>query len=150
MPDNLPSGYFPNWMNLQLESCRLATTLNLEANLVPDSEEPEGNGLGTMLVNNSTLEALVIDGVTPSVCDRVLVASQTNKAENGVYIVKEVGDNSTAWSLVRDPYFCDIYSIYSGNYAIIKEGLSKAGKIYVLTSPPPTNINLDDINFVQV
>lgn len=147
MPDNLPSEYQPYWSDLQLQSCLVATTSNLNATLIPDVSEP--NGLGTILENNGTLTNLSIDGVNVSVADRVLVCSQTNQEENGVYIVKIVGDVSTAWQLVRDPAFCDPLYILPGLFAIIESGSTKKGKIYVLVRPTPTEVNTDPIYFVE-
>ena len=59
------------------------------------------NGVGATLTNAGTQAALVIDGVTMVVNDRVLIYEQTNAAHNGVYTVTNVGSASTNWVLTR-------------------------------------------------
>jgi len=61
-------------------------------------------GVGATLVNAGTKAALVVDGVTVVVSNRVLIYSQTNAFENGVYVVTTVGTpdpGGTNWVLTR-------------------------------------------------
>ena len=44
-------------------------------------------GVGATLINAGTQAALVIDGVTMVVNDRVLIYEQTDQTQNGVYTV---------------------------------------------------------------
>ena len=77
----------------------------------PVRVEKEGNltvtydngssGVGATLTNAGTQEALVIDGVTMLVNDRVLVYEQTDATQNGVYTVTNVGSVSTNWVMTR-------------------------------------------------
>ena len=55
----------------------------------------------TTLTNSGTLAALVIDGVTLAVNDRVLVKNQATAAQNGIYTVTNAGSASVAWVLTR-------------------------------------------------
>lgn len=59
------------------------------------------NGSGT-LTNSGTLEALVIDGISLSNGQRVLIKNQTNTVQNGIYTVTNIGSGSVAWILTRD------------------------------------------------
>ena len=72
------------------ESVKVATTANLTATAV----EPT-------LTNSGTLAALVINGVSTTVGDRILVKDQTIARENGIYTVTTVGSASVAWVLTR-------------------------------------------------
>ncbi len=58
-------------------------------------------GVGATLTNTGTLAALVVDGVTMAVNDRVLVKNQPTAAQNGIYTVTAIGSGSVAWVLTR-------------------------------------------------
>ena len=53
------------------------------------------NGVGATLTNNATQETVIIDNVTLSANNRVLVWQQSNAVQNGVYVVTDTGSNST-------------------------------------------------------
>lgn len=59
------------------------------------------SGVGATLTNSGTQTKLKVDGVEPSVGQRVLVKDQTNQAHNGIYTVTSVGSTSTNWVLTR-------------------------------------------------
>jgi hypothetical protein len=73
-----------------------ATTANLTATYSNGT-----SGVGATLTNSGTLAALVIDGVTPIVGDRILVKNQSTTFQNGIYTVTNVGSGSVAWILTR-------------------------------------------------
>jgi regulator of protease activity HflC (stomatin/prohibitin superfamily) len=52
-------------------------------------------GVGATLTNAGTQVALVIDGVTVAVNDRVLIYLQADQTQNGIYVVTNVGSGST-------------------------------------------------------
>jgi hypothetical protein len=58
-------------------------------------------GVGATLTNTGTLAALIVDGVTMAVNDRVLVKNQPTAAQNGIYTVTAIGSGSQAWVLTR-------------------------------------------------
>ena len=72
------------------DSCRVTT-----AALTVTYDQSNGR-----LDNAGTQAALVID-VTLSVNDRVLVKGQTEARQNGLYIVSDIGSNSSNWRLTR-------------------------------------------------
>lgn len=59
------------------------------------------SGVGATLTNNDTLAALVLDGVSLAVNDRVLVKNQASALQNGIYVVTTVGSGAIAWVLTR-------------------------------------------------
>jgi hypothetical protein len=59
------------------------------------------SGVGATLTNSGVQAALVIDGYTVSVGNRVLIKNQTTQLQNGIYSVTNVGSVSTNWVLTR-------------------------------------------------
>jgi hypothetical protein len=94
------------------------------------------------LVNKSLTGSTTIDGVSPTSSDRILVANQTDKKQNGVYTYNDSGDwvlekiiepgvlititggtkQGTAW-LVETPSF----TIGSDNISIVEHSLNRKG-----------------------
>ena len=103
------------------------------------------SGVGATLTNSGANAVLQIDGATVSLNDRVLIYTQTNAFENGVYTVTTVGAPDSpgpgaAWVLTRaadadqygpkSPSELDI-----GDYFYVQAGSSGAGESYVVTAP---------------
>jgi len=131
----------------------------------PVRVEKEGNlnvtydngtaGVGATLTNAGTQEALVIDGVTMVVGDRVLVYEQTDATQNGVYTVTNVGSGSTNWVLTRstdtDSYApSDPTSFGKGDAFFVLEGNAGAGELYVMNTEGTITFGTTDITFTQV
>jgi hypothetical protein len=83
-------------LTLPEESVSCATTANLSA-----AYDNGTLGVGAALTNSGSQAAFAVDGVTPSVEDRVLVKDQTAALQNGIYTVTVAGDGSTNWVLTR-------------------------------------------------
>lgn len=98
------------------EGCDCATTANL-----PSAYANGSSGVGATLTNNSTLAALVIDGVKCLAGMRVLVKNQTAAAQNGIYTVTKVGSASEAWVLTRTPG-CDTSAETAGAVVTVDQG----------------------------
>lgn len=111
-------------------------------------------GVGATLTNAGTQAALVIDGVTLNVNDRVLVYNQTNAAHNGVYYVSNTGSASTNWVLTRATD-ADSYGegsatkLDEGSYFFVSEGNTGAGESYVCTTAGTITFGTTPINFTQ-
>ncbi|MGE6078332.1 tail fiber domain-containing protein [Aeromonas veronii] len=103
------------------EGCDCATTANLASAYANGS-----SGVGATLTNNSTLAALVIDGVTCSVGMRVLVKNQTSAAQNGIYTVTKAGSTTEAWVLTRSPG-CDTPAEAAGAVVTVDQGTENGG-----------------------
>jgi hypothetical protein len=73
-----------------------ATTANLTATYSNGTD-----GVGATLTNSGTQAALVIDGVTLTTSQRVLVKNQSTALQNGIYTVTNTGSVSTNWILTR-------------------------------------------------
>jgi hypothetical protein len=113
------------------------------------------SGVGATLTNSGAQAALVIDGITLSLNDRVLVYQQTNPAHNGVYTVTNVGSVSTNWVLTRatdtnsyGPSQTD--ALGQGDAFFVKEGNTGAGELYVMTTAGEIIFGTTPIVFTQI
>jgi hypothetical protein len=111
-------------------------------------------GVGATLTNAGTQTALVIDGVTMNVADRVLIYEQTDQTQNGVYVVTDVGSGSTNWILTRssdtDNYAPGTVSgLDEGSYFYVQEGATGAGEAYVCNTIGTITFGTTNITFTQ-
>ena len=112
-------------------------------------------GVGATLTNSGTQAALVGDGVTLDVGDRVLVYKQANSAHNGVYVVTVEGTPSTNWVLTRstdaDSYGAsEPLALGAGDAFYVKEGDTGAGELYVMTTEGTITFGSTDLLFSQI
>jgi len=113
------------------------------------------SGVGATLTNAGTQAALVIDGVTLSVSDRVLIYNQTNAYENGIYTVTNTGSASTNWVMTRatdaDSYGAsDPNALGQGDAFFVKEGDTGAGELYVMNTEGTITFGTTAITFTVV
>lgn len=125
-------------------SVRLATTSNLLSTY--------SNGTGGV---NATLiatmnGALIVDGVLPNVGDRILVKSQTARAENGDYIVQQVGSAGTPYALKRVTLVDESHEV-PGSYFYVFDGatLKGTGWVFNVEDPMAFLIGVNDIEVNQ-
>jgi hypothetical protein len=112
-------------------------------------------GVGATLTNAGTQVALAIDGVTLSVSDRVLVYTQANATQNGVYVVTSVGSGSTNWVMTRsddtDTYGIDSASALSeGSTFFVSAGDTGAGETYTCNTSGVITFGTTNITFAQI
>jgi hypothetical protein len=113
------------------------------------------SGVGATLTNAGTQAALVIDGITLLLNDRVLIFHQTNAFENGVYFVSNVGSGSTNWVLTRstdtDSYGAsDPDALGLGDAFYVLEGDTGAGQLYVMNTEGAITIGTTGITFAEI
>jgi hypothetical protein len=85
----------------------------------------------------------VVDGVTLVTGDRVLVKSQTNAAQNGIYVVQASG------AAVRATDFDAPAEVDGGDFIFVTGGTLYDNTGWVQTSTGVTTIGTDPINFTQ-
>jgi hypothetical protein len=112
-------------------------------------------GVGATLTNAGTQVALVIDGVTLSVADRVLIYEQTDQTQNGVYVVTDVGSGATNWILTRasdaDTYVVDSPNgLSEGSTFFVREGTTGAGETYTCNTTGVITFGTTNITFAQI
>jgi hypothetical protein len=114
-----------------------------------------GNGVGATLTNAGAQAALVIDGVTLSVSDRVLIYTQTTQTQNGVYVVTNVGSGSTNWILTRSSD-TNTYGLTSsttlgeGSTFFVQQGATGAGETYTCNTAGVITFGTTNITFAQI
>lgn len=113
------------------------------------------SGVGATLTNAGTQVALVIDGVTVATNDRVLVYTQTNQTQNGVYVVTDTGSGSTNWVLTRstdtDSYGpSDPEALGTGDAFFVQQGATGAGELYVCNTAGTITFGTTNITFTQI
>jgi hypothetical protein len=113
------------------------------------------SGVGATLTNSGTQAALVIDGVTLNVADRVLIYEQTNAAHNGVYTVTNTGSVSTNWVLTRatdadSAAPSDPDALGLGDAFFVQEGNTGAGELYVMNTEGTITFGTTNITFTQI
>lgn len=87
-------------------------------------------GMGATLTATSNI-ALVIDGYTVNLGDRVLVINQTNPAQNGSYSLTTLGTGSAEWVLTRTTNYNQSIQIAEGNLFTVLNGSVNAGLTYI-------------------
>jgi len=109
-------------------STRVATTANLTATYSNGTA-----GVGATLTNSGTQAALTIDGITMVADDRVLVKDQSTAAQNGIYVVTNIGSGSTNWILTRATPEDQPSELTGGSFVFVEEGTSNGDNGYVFT-----------------
>jgi hypothetical protein len=84
-------------------------------------------------LTQTTPAALEVDGVTLALNDRVLLAAQTDKTQNGIYTVTTEGDGSTAAVLTRATDFDDSADLVPGTIIPVSAGTANGGSAWKLT-----------------
>lgn len=101
------------------------------------ADQSSGYGIGAYLEAGVNAD-LIVDGLSPSVNDRVLVKNQTNATHNGIYTVTSAGSPSTKWKLTRaSDANNSIANQVSGGDAVFVlpgGGTNNSGQGFVLTS----------------
>jgi len=115
----------------------MATTANLVATRAANVLTADANG------------ALVIDGVTAVVGNRVLVKNQTTGADNGIYDVTATGDGSNPFVLTRSADANADAFVTSGLFVFVSEGTVGATTGWVINTPDPITLNTTALNFTQ-
>jgi hypothetical protein len=132
---------------------RVESPINLNATY--NQPGGAGVGVGATLTNAGTQVALVIDGVTVSVNDRVLVYQQSTQTQNGIYVVTDVGSGATNWVLTRSSD-ADTYVINSanglseGSTVFVRAGVTGAGETYTCNTSGVITFGTTNITFAQI
>ena len=108
-------------------SAKVSTTANLASTYSNGTA-----GVGATLTASAN-GALSLDGVSPTVADRILVKDQTTAAQNGIYVVTTVGDGSSAFVLTRATPEDQPSELSGGSFVFVESGTAGGSNGYVFT-----------------
>lgn len=137
------------------DNSALAAALNAKADLsggvVPAGQLPAGVGANRVAVRAVTLANVTIatalnsgdavDGVTLANDDLVLVANQTDKAENGIYVAGASPARSASY---------DTFAEHAGLDVVVREGTTKSGSTWRFTSGATGVLDTDPLEVTQI
>lgn len=125
-------------------SARVATTVALTV-----TYNNNVNGVGATLTNADTQAALVLDGVTMALNDRVLVKNQSSTFQNGIYVVTNLGTIVTNWVMTRATDFDNSPAgeVAQGNIVGVATGTVNASTSWMETGAGPFVIGSTPIVF---
>ncbi len=103
---------------------------------------PNNNGVDATLTVAAS--SLTVDSVVLAVGDRVLLQTQTNTWEQGIYIVLSIGSTVV---LQRAADFQDRAQMQEGQYVSVGAGSVNAGNFFTLVEPLPNVIGVDAVVF---
>jgi hypothetical protein len=117
---------------------RVATTANLAA--VYDA--------GNMTLTASADGVLTVDGLSPEAGNRILVKDQTDKTQNGIYIVTGPGSAGDPYVLTRAGDFDRSEELLEGVRIAVAAGTSGKG-VWYLSSQAPLTLDTSNLEFVR-
>ncbi len=126
-----------------IAACKYATTAALTATYSNGS-----SGVGATLTEVA-LGALTVDGVTPSVNDRILVKNQASTFQNGVYTVTVVGSAGASYVLTRATDYNVAADINLGDTVFISAGSTLASTTWTQNGTENPVMGTDPITFAQ-
>ncbi len=103
---------------------------------------PNNNGVGATLTVAAS--SLTVDSVLCEVGDRLLLQTQTNTYEQGIYFVDSIGSTVV---LQRAEDQQSIEQLKAGQYVSVGAGTLQAGNFYSLVEPLPNVIGTDAFVF---
>lgn len=126
-----------------IAACKYATTAALTVTYSNGS-----SGVGATLTEVG-LGALSVDGVTPSVADRILVKDQASTFQNGIYVVTTVGNAGVAYVLTRSSDYNVAADIDLGDTTFITAGNTLANTTWTQNGTQNPVMGTDAITFAQ-
>jgi len=130
------------------EAVALATTAALPANTYNNGT----SGVGATLTGNAN-GALSVDSTLTIVAERILVKNEAAGANNGVYVVTQVGSAGTPYILTRASDFntvgTGVNQIDEGDFFLVTSGTVNVNTAWVQQTAPPITIGTTALVFQQ-
>jgi hypothetical protein len=130
------------------EAVSLATTAALPANTYNNGT----SGVGATLTATAN-GALSVDSTLTVVSERILVKNEAASANNGVYVVTQVGSAGTPYILTRatdfDTVGTGVDQIDEGDFFLVTSGTANVNTAWVQQTAPPITIGTTAIVFQQ-
>lgn len=106
------------------------------------------SGVGATLTNAGAMAAFSLDGVSPSVGQRVLIKNQASTLQNGTYTVTTVGSGAVNWVLTRSTDYDQPAEITPGDLVPISGGTVNADTLWLQTATVAA-VGTDPVTFSQ-
>jgi hypothetical protein len=108
------------------------------------------SGVGATLTS-STTGVFTFDGVTVALNDRILVKSQTNNIQNGIYTVSTLGATGVACVLTRatDSDNNPVGELANGDFCFVTGGSTNAAKGFIVSTTGTITIGTTGITYSQ-
>jgi hypothetical protein len=129
-------------LNIQ-GSCVCASTVALTVTYANGA-----SGVGATLTNAGAMAAISLDGVSPTVGQRVLIKNQASSLQNGIYTVTTVGSGAVNWVLTRATDYDQPSEIAPGDLVVITGGTVQNQSSWLQTATVAT-VGTDAVTFVQ-
>lgn len=130
------------------EAVELATTAALPANTYNNGT----SGVGATLTANAN-GALSVDSTLTVAANRVLVKNEVTQANNGVYVVTQVGTAGTPYILTRATDFdtagSGVDQIDEGDFFLVTGGVANINTAWVQQTAPPITVGTTALVFQQ-
>jgi len=130
------------------EAVNLATTTALPANTYNNGT----SGVGATLTATAN-GALSVDSTLTIVAERILVKNEVTQANNGVYVVTQIGSAGTPYILTRatdfDTVGTGVDQIDEGDFFLVTSGTANVNTAWVQQTAPPITIGTTGIVFQQ-
>ena len=130
------------------EAVSLATTAALPANTYNNGT----SGVGATLTANAN-GVLSVDSTLTVVTERILVKNEATQANNGVYVVTQVGSAGTPYILTRandfDTVGTGVDQIDEGDFFLVTSGTANVNTAWVQQTAPPITVGTTAIVFQQ-
>ena len=91
--------------------------------------------------------ALIIDGISVVVHDRVLIKDETEGQHNGIHRVVDPGGPSAPWILQRANDFNEPGKVFPGVSMVTTEGTTNGGNMFTLVTPDPIIVGITELHF---
>ena len=126
-------------------SVRAATTAALAANTYDNG----ASGVGATLTANANGALAAVDGVTLVAGNRLLVKNEVTGANNGIYVVTQVGTAGTPYILTRASDADTNAEVTAGMIVPVEEGTVNADQAFILTTNNPITLGTTALTFAQ-
>jgi hypothetical protein len=130
------------------EAVDLATTAALPANTYNNGT----SGVGATLTANAN-GALSVDSTLTVATNRILVKNEVTQANNGVYVVTQVGSAGTPYILTRATDFdtagSGVNQIDEGDFFLVTSGVANLNTAWVQQTTPPIVVGTTALVFQQ-
>ena len=127
-------------------SCRVATIAVLSGSPVYVNGS---SGVGATLTEVG-FGVLTVDGVAVALGDRVLVKTQADNKQNGIYTVTTVGTSLINYVLTRATDYDQTVDVFEGTFTVIEEGTVNSGTVWQETTSGSITMGASAIVFAEL